>query len=60
MNNNGSTINLLAQLNKLTRHNRQGSFKTRERYEEAMKRFCRFLAESYRLEKLSNIAPKHI
>jgi integrase len=25
-----------------------------------MKRFCRFLAENYRLEKLSNIAPKHL
>jgi len=60
MNSNGSYTNLLAQLKKLTRHNRQGSFKTRERYEESMKRFCRFLAENYRLEKLSNIAPKHL
>jgi len=60
MSTNGSTLNLLAQLNKLTRHNRQGSFKTRERYEESMKRFCRFLAEQYHLEKLENIAPKHI
>ena len=60
MNNSGSYTNLLAQLKKLTRHNRQGSFKTRERYEESMKRFCRFLAETYRLEKLGNIAPKHL
>ena len=60
MNNSGSYINLLAQLKKLTRHNRQGSFKTRERYEESMKRFCRFLVDNYRLEKLGNIAPKHI
>lgn len=52
--------NLLLQLDKLRRHNRQGSFKTRERYYEAMKRFCRFLAEKYRLERLANIAPKHI
>lgn len=52
--------NLLLQLEKLRRHNRQGSFKTRERYYEAMKRFCRFLAEQYRLERLANIAPKHI
>ena len=52
--------NLLLQLDKLRRHNRQGSFKTRERYYEAMKRFCRFLAEQYRLERLANIAPKHI
>ena len=60
MNNSGSHINLLAQLKKLTRHNRQGSFKTRERYEESMKQFCRFLADNYRLEKLGNIAPKHV
>ena len=52
--------NLLLQLDKLRRHNRQGSFKTRERYYEAMKRFCRFLAEQYHLERLANIAPKHI
>jgi len=52
--------NLELQLTKLYRHNRQGSFKTKERYYEAMKRFCHFLAEKYRLEKLANIAPKHI
>jgi len=51
---------LVAQLDKVVRHNRQGSFRTRERYYEAMKRFCRFLAEEYRLQKLDNIAPKHI
>ena len=52
--------NLLAQVDKLHRHNRQGSYKTRARYYEAMQRFCRFLAEAFRLERLANIAPKHI
>lgn len=52
--------NLLTQLDKLYRHNRQGSFRTRQRYYEAMQRFCRFLAEQFRLERLANIAPKHI
>ena len=52
--------NLLTQLDKLYRHNRQGSFRTRRRYYEAMQRFCRFLAEQFRLERLANIAPKHI
>lgn len=52
--------NLLEQLAKLYRHNRQGSYKTRAQYYEAMQRFCRFLAEVYRLERLANIAPKHI
>lgn len=52
--------NLLAQLNKLHRHNRQGSFRTKARYYEAMQRFCRFLADEFRLERLANTAPKHI
>lgn len=52
--------NLLDQAAKLHRHNRQGSYKTRARYYEAMLRFCRFLAEVYRLERLANIGPKHI
>ena len=48
-------INLLTQAEKLRRHNRQGSYKTKERYFEAYKRFLRFLAENYHLEKLANI-----
>lgn len=52
--------NLIAQVNKLYRHNRQGSFRTKKRYYEAMQRFCHFLAETYHLERLANIAPKHI
>jgi len=52
--------NLLAQLDRIFRHNRQGSYKTRQRYYEAMKRFCRFLSERYRTEKLANIGTKHI
>ena len=51
---------LLAQLDKLERHNRQGSYKTRQRYYEAMQRFCRFLADSYHLQKLANISGKHL
>ncbi len=31
--------NLLTQLDKLHRHNRQGSFRTKQRYYEAMQRF---------------------
>ena len=52
--------NLITQLMKLFNHNRQGAIKTKERYLEAMKRFCRFLADIYRLEKLANIGPKHV
>jgi len=52
--------NLIEQLNKLFKHNRQGSIKTKERYYQAMQRFCRYLAEEWRLQKLANVAPKHI
>jgi len=48
------------QAEKLYRHNRQGSYKTKERYYEAFKRFLRFVAEEYRLEKLQNLSGKHM
>lgn len=51
---------LIAQLDKTARHNRQGSFRTKERYYEAMQRFCKFLSEEYRLQKLANINGKHL
>ncbi len=56
----GIYLGLLAQLDKLARHNRQGSFRTKERYYEAMKRFCAFLADAFRLQKLSNVSGKHL
>lgn len=45
---------LLAQLDKLARHNRQGSFQTKRRYYEAMQRFCRYLAENHIVMKKPN------
>ena len=51
---------LVDQLDRLARHNRQGSFRTKERYYEAFKRFCAFLADEYRLQKLSNISGRHL
>lgn len=51
---------LITQLDKTARHNRQGSFRTKERYYEAMQRFCKFLSEEYRLQKLANINGKHL
>jgi len=53
-------LNLLAQADKLRRHNRQGSYKTKERYYEAYKRFLRYVGDTYRLEKLANISGKHL
>lgn len=53
-------LNLLAQAQKLYRHNRQGSYKTRERYFEAYKRFLKFVGYEYKLQKLANISGKHL
>ena len=53
-------MNLESQFEKLYRHIKVGSYKTRERYAKAFKRFMVFLAEKYRLQKLSNISEKHI
>ena len=60
MRNPGIYQTLIAQLDKTARHNRQGSFRTKERYYEAMQRFCKFLSEEYRLQKLANIKGKHL
>lgn len=58
--NKGLYLVLVSQLNKLARHNRQGSFRTKDRYYEACKRFCGYLADEYHLQKLSNISGKHL
>ena len=58
--NSGIYQTLIAQLDKTARHNRQGSFRTKERYYEAMQRFCKFLSEECRLQKLTNISGKHL
>ena len=51
---------LVAQLDKLARHNRQGSFRTKERYYEAYKRFCAFLADEFHLQTLNKVSGKHL
>ena len=58
--NKGIFLALVSQLDKLARHNRQGSFRTKDRYYQAMKRFCAYLADKYRLQKLTNISGKHL
>ena len=58
--NKGIFMSLVDQLNKLARHNRQGSFRTKDRYYQAMKRFCAYLADEYHLQKLTNISGKHL
>lgn len=51
---------LVSQLDRIARHNRQGSFHTKQRYYEAMKRFCAYLADEFHLQKLENISGKHL
>lgn len=51
---------LMDQLNKLSRHNRQGSYQTKARYFAAFVRFLAFLADNFHLKKLSNISGKHL
>ena len=58
--NKGIFLALVDQLDKLAKHNRQGSFRTKGRYYQAMKRFCAYLADEYRLQKLTNISGKHL
>ena len=58
--NKGIFLALVSQLDKLARHNRQGSFRTKDRYYQAMKRFCAYLADEYHLQKLTNISGKHL
>lgn len=60
MTNKGIYNNLLIQYEKLFKHLKVGSFKTRERYGKAFKRFMVFVAKQYHLQKLSNISDKHI
>jgi len=51
---------LVSQLDRVARHNRQGSYHTKRRYCEAEKRFCAYLADEYHLQKLSNVSGKHL
>lgn len=58
--NRGICSGLHGQVDKILRHCNQGSFKTRHRYEEAADRFCKFLADEFRLQKFINIQEKHV
>lgn len=58
--NQGIYETLVAQLDRVARHNRQGSIQTKRRYYEAVNRFCAYLADEYHLQKLSNVNGKHL
>ena len=52
--------NLKTQADKVYRHIRTGSYKTRSRYYAAVLRFLRFLSVEYRLKNIQNIDGKHL
>lgn len=53
-------LNLVNQVDRLYRHTRQGSYRTRPRYRAAVLDYCKFIAYKYRLQKFSNTKAKHI
>jgi integrase/recombinase XerD len=56
----GAYKNLIAQINKIGDHIRQGSFETKQRYHDAVSRFARHLADQFNLQKWANISDKHL
>ena len=55
----GAYKNLVAQIDSILAHSNERSIKSRYRYYEAAKRFCRFLADNYRLQKFKNVEERH-
>ena len=51
--------NLVSQIDSILKHSNERSIKSRYRYYEAPKRFCRFLADNYRLQKFKNVEDRH-
>ena len=57
--NSGVYKNLLAQVDAIYKHSNELSFKTRARYFEATKRFCKYLADNFRLQNFKNVDDRH-
>ena len=55
----GAYKNLVAQIDSILAHSNERSIKSRYLYYEAAKRFCRFLADNYRLQKFKNVEERH-
>lgn len=52
--------NLERQIEKTFKHCRQGSIKTRARYEDGVKHLAKFLAATYNKQSMNNIENKHL
>ena len=57
--NPGLYKNLCQQVTSIYKHCNEKSHASRKRNYEATKRFCRFLADNYRLEKFRNVEDRH-
>ena len=53
-------LGLMIQIDAVLRHTRIGSYRTRTRYRASVRRFAKFLAVVFHLEKISNISAKHL
>lgn len=58
--NTGIKSNLERQIKSIHKNTRENSYGTRDRYLEATKRFCDFLANEFRLQKFANVQEKHL
>ena len=52
--------NLMEQVDKIYRNNREGSIDTRKTYYNAQKQFCKFLASEFRLVNIKNVEARHL
>lgn len=52
--------NLCVQIEKVFRHCNQSAYKTRERYEDGVKNFAKYIADAFKKQNLNNIKPKHL
>ncbi len=57
---NGAMDNLGNQMQKIVRSMNQNRFETRYRYISAEKRFIKFAAKEFKLQKLANVQDKHL
>lgn len=52
--------NLCFQIERVFDHKRECSYKTRERYEDGVKHFAKYVAEVYKKQNLNTIKPMHL
>lgn len=57
--NEGLYKNLVSQVESIYKHVNEKSYASRARYFEATKRFCRFLADNFRLQNFKNVDNRH-